>query len=227
MRRMIPILVILLAVVLASCMQTPQQNVTVKIDKTVFMPGEKAKVHFTAPSSFETNAWIGIIPSEVPHGSESENDMHDLAYEYLNKQVSGTIEFTVPSEPGSYDFRMHDKDGDGKEVASVTFSVKGGDDKATLKLDKTEFSTGEKIMVNFTAPATYASNAWVGIIPSSVGHGSESENDKHDIAYQYLDGKVAGVLTFTAPDKAGSYDFRMHDTDSDGKEVTSVTFTVK
>lgn len=227
MHRTMLILAILLAVGIAGCVQTPQQNATVKIDKTAFMPGEKAKVHFTAPSTFETNAWIGIIPSEVAHGSESENDMHDLAYEYLNKKVSGTMEFTVPSEPGSYDFRMHDKDGDGKEVASVTFTVKSGDGNATLKLDKTEFSPSEKIVVHFTAPATYASNAWVGIIPSGVEHGSETENDKHDIAYQYLDKKVAGTFTFTAPEKSGSYDFRMHDTDSDGKEVASVSFTVK
>jgi hypothetical protein len=81
--------------------------------------------------------------------------------------------------------------------------------------------------VNFTAPASFEGNAWIGIIPSSVAHGSEAENDKHDLTYQYLNKKVAGTMTFTAPEKAGAYDFRMHDTDSDGKEVTSVSFTVK
>ncbi len=227
MRRSILILVVLLAVGLAGCMQPPQQDVTLKLDKATFMPGEKANVHFTAPSTFDGNAWIGIIPSKVPHGSEEENDKHDLAYQYLNKKVSGTLVFNVPTEPGSYDFRMHDTDSDGKEVASVTFTVKGGDGTATLKLDKAVFSAGEKIVVSFTAPATFKGNAWVGIIPSSVPHGSEAENDKHDLSYQYLDKKVAGTLTFTAPKKAGAYDFRMNDTDTDGKEVASVPFTVK
>ena len=227
MQRVLLILAVLLAVGLAGCMQPPQQNVSLTLDKTTFMPGEQAKVHFTASSSFEGSAWIGIIPSEVAHGSEEENDKHDLAYQYLNKKVSGTLTFTVPETPGSYDFRMHDTDSDGKEVASVTFTVKSGDSKATLNLDKTVFSEKEKIMVHFTAPATYASNAWVGIIPSSVPHGSESENDKHDLAYQYLDKKVAGTLTFTAPEKAGAYDVRMHDTDSDGKEVASFSITVQ
>lgn len=35
-----------------------------------------------------------------------------------------------------------------------------------------------------------------------------------------------GVLTFRAPEQAGSYDFRMHDTDNGGREVAYVTFTV-
>jgi hypothetical protein len=208
-------------------MQPPQQGATLTLDKTTFMPGEKANVHFTAPSTFEGNAWIGIIPSNVAHGSEAENDKHDLAYQYLNKKVSGTMAFEVPAKPGSYDFRMHDTDSDGKEVASVTFTVAGGDGKAMLKLDKTVFAPGDKIMVSFTAPATFKDNAWIGIIPSNVPHGSEAENDKHDLTYQYLKKKVAGTLTFKAPEKPGAYDFRMHDTDSDGKEVASVSFTVK
>lgn len=98
---------------------------------------------------------------------------------------------------------------------------------ATLELTKKTYSAGEQIKVEYTALSTYASNAWVGIIPSNISHGSEAENDKHDITYQYLNKSTSGTLTFTAPDKPGEYDFRMHDTDSNGKEVTHVTFTVK
>ncbi len=105
-------------------------------------------------------------------------------------------------------------------------SVLAQEEGASLELDKTTFAPGEQIEVYFTAPSSFPSNAWVGIIPSDVSHGSEAENDKYDVAYRYLDGLTSGVLTFKAPDEPGSYDFRMHDTDSDGKEVASVTFTV-
>jgi hypothetical protein len=97
----------------------------------------------------------------------------------------------------------------------------------SLSIDKTEVKRGAAVQVTWKAPGSYADNAWIGIIPSSVAHGSEGENDKHDLSYKYLKGKSSGAFTFTAPKKRGSFDFRMHDTDSNGKEVASATFTVK
>jgi hypothetical protein len=67
----------------------------------------------------------------------------------------------------------------------------------------------------------------VGIIPSDVPHGSEEENDGHDVSYRYLEGKTAGLLTFNVPEEKGSYDVRMHDTDNNGNEITSVSFQVQ
>src|SRR3989338_1769877 len=100
------------------------------------------------------------------------------------------------------------------------------DPQPSLSLAKTSFAAGETITVSYVALATYAANAWVGIIPSNVAHGSESVNDQHDVAYQYLNNTTSGQLTFTAPQQAGNYDFRMHNTDSDGVEVASVSFVV-
>jgi len=200
---------------------------TLSLEKTKFAPGERIEVKFTALDTFAENAWVGIIPSSVPHGSEEENDKHDLTYQYLKKLTSGTLTFTAPPQPGSYDLRMHDTDNNGKEVASIIFTVEGDIDSGALSLNKTTFSPGEEIVVKFTAAATFAENAWVGIIPSSVPHGSEAENDNHDLAYQYLQKRTSGTLTFKAPSKPGSYDLRMHNTDNNGAEVASVTFTVE
>ncbi len=97
----------------------------------------------------------------------------------------------------------------------------------SLTTDKATYAPGETIGVKFAAPAGLPDNAWVGIIPSSVPHGDEATNDNYDLTYQYLKGMTSGTLTFAAPAVAGSYDFRMHDTDDGGKEIASVTFTVK
>ncbi len=96
----------------------------VATDKSVYAPGETISVTFSTPTKLPDNAWIGIIPSNVPHGDEAQNDTYDLTYQYLNGMVSGTLAFTAPSTPGSYDVRMHDTDNNGKEIASVTFTVK-------------------------------------------------------------------------------------------------------
>jgi len=205
------------------------------MDKLEFAPGEAISLHFTAPAGLPTNAWIGIIPSNIPHGDESVNDQHDISYRYLDGLTSGTLTFSAPTTPGTYDFRMHNTDSDGVELKSATFTVvtPGGGGGGTgvggvsISLAKTVFSPGESITVTFTAPPGLPDSGWIGIVPSSVSHGDESTNDMNDIEYHYMKGMTSGTLTFTAPAMIGSYDFRMNDNDSNGRELTSITFMVQ
>jgi hypothetical protein len=198
---------------------------SLSLERLVFAPGEEISVSFKAPASYADNAWVGIIPSSVAHGSEATNDQNDLTYQYLGKKTSGTLLFSAPQQNGSYDFRMNDNDANGKEVASVSFTV-GKTAANTLTLARTSFRPGESITLQFSTSLTLPADAWIGIIPSSVPHGNEAVNDQHDVAYQYLQGKTSGSMTFTAPTVPGSYDFRMNDTDSNGLEIDAVPFTV-
>ena len=195
-----------------------------ELNKTSFEPGETIVVTFTAPPGYPDDAWVGIIPSEVPHGDEAENDLHDLAWQRLEGRTEGVLEFTAPLEAGSYDLRMHDTDSGGVEVASVSFGVLEA--PPSLTLERAIFGTGEVISVTFIASPAYPDDAWVGIIPSEVPHGDEAVNDRHDLTYQHLYGLIEGDLEFEAPLEPGSYDLRMHDSDVDGAEVASVSFQV-
>jgi hypothetical protein len=78
--------------------------------------------------------------------------------------------------------------------------------------------------VRFAAPR-YPNDAWIGVIPSEIAHGSEPVNDQHDVSYQYLSGRTSGEMTFAAPQK-GRWDLRLHTTDSGGVETASVSFVV-
>ena len=146
-------------------------------------------------------------------------------FEHLAEMLSSY--FHPIRESRNYDFRMNDTDDDGKEVASVSFVVKMVTEGSKLSLDKDTYAPEEEIRLSFTAPAEFGPKAWVGIIPADVPHGSEDENDQHDISYRYLDKKTQGLLVFNAPKKPGKYDFRMHDTDDNGNEITYIEFTVK
>ncbi len=212
---------------------TYAQPPSLHLNRHSYHPGEEIEVRFTAPHDFNANAWVGIIPSDVPHGSEALNDRHDIAYQYLNKRTRGTLIFRAPSRPGSYDFRMNSSDNRGREVCYVTFQVEperrhgyGRAHQAELYLEKNHYRPGETIRLNFKAPGNLPDNAWIGIIPSYIPHGSEARNDRNDITFQYIRGRTQGVMTFTAPRKPGSYDFRMHDSDNNGREIESVTFRV-
>lgn len=205
---------------------------TLRVNKMTFSPGEQISVSFTAPASYDAHAWVGIIPSDIPHGKEAVNDAHDITYQYLNKRSRGTLTFAAPGKPGNYDLRMNDTDSDGREVTSVSFTVEGVADagatgKPTLKANKQSFAPGETITVTFTAPGGYDSSAWVGIIPAEIAHGDENVNDANDVSYQYLNKRTKGTLTFKAPDRRGKWDLRMSDSDNGGKEVASAGFTVR
>jgi len=204
----------------------------IKISKTEYMPGEEIKLTFETKGDFDKNAWIGIIPADIPRGDESRNDQHDVSYQYLRDKKSGVLVFKAPEQPGTYDLRMHTSDQNGKEVTTLTFTVKEeeveeetGD--TALEIDKKVYKPGEKIVITFKAPDTWPKNAWIGIIPSDAPHGDETENDKVDVAYVYLNKKTSGEDTLKAPAESGSYDIRMHDTDQNGKEVKHVSFKVK
>ncbi len=107
-------------------MSCGSEGYNAKTDKSAYTPGETIKVDYTADANWDKSAWIGIIPSDVAHGKEAENDANDIAYKYLKKSAKGTLEFTAPNEPGNYDIRMHDTDDGSKglEISSVSFTVK-------------------------------------------------------------------------------------------------------
>jgi outer membrane protein OmpA-like peptidoglycan-associated protein len=217
---------VMLAAVLLSAATHAYAAPSLRLDKTEYAPGEPVTVRFdTGGAAVQENGWVGIVPSQIEHGSEATNDSNNMGYQYLSGKASGSMTFTAPGRPGSYDLRMHDTDSDGKEIASATFKV-AGDYKGTLSLAKKTFAPGEAIEASFTASPGLPRDAWVGVIPSAVPHGSEPVNDEHDIQYLYLETKSAGALSFVAPSAAGSYDLRMNSTDSGGVELASVTFTV-
>ena len=197
---------------------------TLTLNMKTYRPGDQIKITFTASANFHKSAWIGVVPSNIPHGSESVNDKNDLSYVHIDGKTSGLLKLSAPSNPGNYDIRMNDDDNGGKEVASFSFMVKGHN-KPSLYLDKTYFRTGEKITIRFSAPVSYKKSAWIGIIESTVPHGNESTNDRNDIQFQHIDGQGSGTMVFIAP-KPGQYDFRMNDDDSNGREVASITFFV-
>ena len=198
---------------------------SLSLPKTSYQTGEKITVSFNIPVKLDKSAWVGIVPSDIPHGSEERNDENDLAYHHLNGVQKGTLDFVAPVKPGSYDLRLNDSDSEGNELASVTFTVTGA--SASVSLNKTTYAPGERMWITFKTSVAFASNAWIGIIPSDVPHGSEEVNDENDINYVYIEGATDGIKEMEAPTEAGSYDIRFNDTDDNGKEIASVSFTVR
>jgi len=230
MKKILNALVVLVILVAAwSCTPTPPEG-TLKMEAAEFYAGDEIKVSYEiTKGELCENSWIGIIPSATPKGSVATNDSVKSDSQTI-KELKGELVFVAPETPGTYDFRLNVPTGEGFEVATISFTIlepKGEDFSAyTLTLSANEVKAGAEIKVTFKANPEWQ-NGWIGIIPSEAPHGDESKNDEVDVDYQYTANMAEGTLTFKAPAKAGSYDFRMHNTDNQGVEVTSVTFVVK
>ncbi|WP_338760631.1 hypothetical protein WAF17_13965 [Bernardetia sp. ABR2-2B] len=210
--------------------KTPSLKGTLYLKEHIFESKEKIKLTFVINQRLNRHPWIGIVPSKIPHGDEATNDQHDISYKYFDNQENGVLEFEAPKEIGKYDFRMHSSDKNGIEITYVSFEVVEKntfiDLDGELSLEKTSFAPNERIMLSFKVNKKLNQYPWIGIIPSEIPHGDEARNDKYDISYDYFTNKESGVLKFKAPKKAGKYDFRMHSSDKNGVEITSISFEV-
>ncbi len=101
---------------------------------------------------------------------------------------------------------------------------------ATIAMESTRVKAGKE----FTAKVTFSelpqgSDAWIGIVPSSIPHGEEGKNDENDIQYLYLSDLMNGIAGFTAPETPGAYDLRVFDSDNSdiGVEVAYISFIIE
>lgn len=114
-----------------------------------------------------------------------------------------------------------DTDGNGEqEVTADTFD-------GSIKVNKTKYAVNEQIKITLTINTPLADNAWVGIVPSGTPHGSETENDAVDVAYDYVTNAQDGIIMLNAPYDAGNYDVRLFSSDAGGVELDSVSITVE
>lgn len=94
------------------------------IDQNVVPANGDIVVSLVVNSPVESDAWVGIVPAETPHGREVDSDMVDTTYAYISDAVDGQVTLVAPATPGLYDVRLFNTDSDdGVELTFVTFTV--------------------------------------------------------------------------------------------------------
>ena len=96
-------------------------GIEIRLPRTSFKTGEQIDFTFTAPE-LPDDAWIGIVPADIPHGNEAVNDQHETSYKYLEGRTSGSFALPNPG-PGQWTMRLHDTDDNGREIAYAPFTV--------------------------------------------------------------------------------------------------------
>ena len=67
-------------------------------------------------------------------------------------------------------------------------------------MSKPAYQLNELIIFDFVCPYYPKEDyAWIGIVPSSIPHGSEVINDQYQVNYKRLEGAISGRLSFPNP----------------------------
>lgn len=108
--------------------EAEKRNISASIeldkDKDTYAPGENITITYTAPSTFDKTAWIGLVPSIIEHDNERINYQESIMKKELAGNTSGKMTFKAPDMPGVYNFRMYNSTTNGQEVEDVKIIVK-------------------------------------------------------------------------------------------------------
>lgn len=97
---------------------------SMSLDGSTYQVNGPIEVTLVIHTPLDGSAWLGIVPSEIPHGFESDGESSYLTYSYVSyADENGKIILYAPDTPGSYDVRLYNSDWDGVEVASETITV--------------------------------------------------------------------------------------------------------
>ena len=97
---------------------------SMKLDNNNYKTGAAVEVTLVINTPLADDAWVGIVPSETPHGLESDSDTVDTTYAYISNAQDGKIILYAPTTAGSYDVRLFNTDAaSGVELASTIITV--------------------------------------------------------------------------------------------------------
>ncbi|MCB6179275.1 hypothetical protein LHP98_14215 [Rhodobacter sp. Har01] len=203
---------------------------TLRVDKTVFAPGETIQVHFSGLS--------GSDQDYVCTAAAGASNAHYLAYSYAGGAREGTLTLAAPSTPGAYELRAFFDEDETVLRASLPITVAGtpavtpvpetpvppaggpaDSARATLVLDQTTYAPGATITVTYSGMFGDASDY---LCTTEAG----SSNGRY-LTYKYTEAARQGTLTLVAPAAPGAYEVRAFFREDEAILRGSVPFTVE
>jgi uncharacterized repeat protein (TIGR01451 family) len=137
--------------------------------------GGTATVSWVGMSSPASNDWIGLYAVGAPNTSY-------LKYQYTGGKPDGSLAFTMPAAPGTYEFRLFAKGGYTLLATSNAVTVTPAQARADLAIVKTDSpdpvhargTLAYTLAVSNAGPSTAASVTVTDTLPAGVTFGSAS-----------------------------------------------------
>ena len=207
--------------------QSSSTNASVSVNATTVAPGATVVVT-VANGPGNPRDWLTLNPA-------SASDQSYLDWKYLNGTrtapatglKSATVSFTMPTTPGTYNFRLLANNTFTKLATSATVTVQSASGPPVVSVNKTTAVRGSTVQVTVTNGPGNPKD-WMSLYASTAP-------DTSYLDWKYLNGTrtapatglKTATLTFTMPMTPGTYNFRLFSNNTITKLATSPTVTVQ
>jgi len=167
---------------------------TLTTNKTRYTNSENIVITFAGMRA-KNRDWIAIYPK-----GSSTDWKNVIAWHWTDDKSNGTVVFnSLPA--GEYEARAFYNNSFKFEAKKEFMVIKNVTKKATVRTDKTEYTTEENIIVNFSDMRAKHQD-WIGIYPKG-----SSNAWKNVVLWHWTDDTTNGQITFNAL-PAGEYEVR-------------------
>jgi PKD repeat protein len=181
---------------------------TITLSATTIAPGASLTATI-ANGPGNSLDWVGLFSTSTPDSTAYIN------FKYLNGLTSGTVTFTMPTTPGSYDLRLFRNNTLTRLATSATITVLS----PSITAGATAVSPGATVTATI-ANGPGNSLDWVGLFSTSTPDSTAYIN------FKYLNGLTSGTVTFTMPTTPGTYNLRFFQNNTLTRLAASATITV-
>ena len=190
----------------------PLNPPTLSVSATSATPGSSVTVTLTNGFGGASD-WLAFAATSAP-------DTSYLNYIYIGAGVTTrTWTVTMPSTPGTYEFRLYPNNGSTRAATSPTVTVAGSPTPPVLSVSATSVAPGASVTVTLT-------NGYGGAT-DWLAFASTSAPDTSYLKYVYIGaGVTTRTWTVTAPTTPGTYEFRLYPNNGYTRAATSPTVTV-
>ena len=193
-------------------------STTLAVSSTNVAPGQTISVTLTNGYGGATD-WLALAATSAPNGSY-------ISYMYVGAGVTtNTWSVTMPSTPGTYEFRLFLNNGYVRAATSPTITVAaggsggGGGTAPQLSVSATSATPGSQVTVTLSGGYGGATD-WIALA-------STTAPDTSYLQYVYVgSGVTTRTWTVTLPTTPGTYEFRLFLNNGYTRAATSPTVVV-
>ncbi|HEX7900833.1 MAG TPA: hypothetical protein VF950_23955 [Planctomycetota bacterium] len=188
----------------------------IKTDRRIYQAGQPLVLTVKLPEGrFYDLPWVGLFtPGRLAHGGAAVGWRMSEWWRF----GAEPLKLTAPPEPGSYEFRLFDRDGWQYQIDALTFEVVVDRAPGALVMENRKAPIGLPITVAVRLPKDrYLNLPWVGLQEDDGG----PEYRQTHVWARVSDGQVV----IPGPRTAGAYRLRLYDRHYAGFILDELAFT--
>lgn len=205
----------------------PPARGSLALDSRTYDAGTTVTVTVDLPPGTYTNRpYVAMHVPAYRVGRQGGSKGSRISYQHFDG-TAATLRFRAPASPGTYEFRLYDRNADHHLLDQIPFTVRVLPRPGALRLPRTTYPAGATVIVGVSLPEdVYVDRPYVALFSPGLPAPGGGLGTRVRQSYQHFEGHQA-VLRFTAPVWPGQYEFRLYDRNDDQFVLDQAGFSVE